>query len=147
MTRIRVSTDLPRSPEQVWDRIDDIATHVEWMADAESITFTSETTRGVGTTFDCVTKVGPIRLTDRMEITEWEPGAVMGVRHTGVVSGEGRFILEATDGGTEFVWDEQLHFPWWLGGRIGEVIGRPVLRAIWNRNLRRLEAVMTAGRA
>ena len=146
MTRIRVCTQLPGTPDQVWAQVDDIATHVEWMADAESITFTSDATQGVGTTFDCVTKVGPIRLTDRMEITEWEPGAKMGVRHTGVVSGEGRFLLRATDGGTEFVWDEQLHFPWWLGGRLGEVVGGPVLRAIWNRNLRRLHDVIVADR-
>ena len=59
------------------------------MADAESIRFLTEQTRGVGTRFECVTKVGPIRLTDRMEITEWEPGRSMGVRHDGLVTGTG----------------------------------------------------------
>lgn len=144
MTRIRVSIDLPRTPDEVWSRIQDIAGHVDWMADAESITFTSETIQGVGTTFDCVTRVGPIRLTDAMEITEWEPAEVMGVRHRGVVSGEGRFTLRAVGDGTEFVWDEELHFPWWLGGPVGESVGRPILRAIWKRNLARLHDVVTA---
>ena len=51
------------------------------MADAEVIRFLTEQTAGVGTRFECVTKVGPIRLTDEMEITEWEPGRAMGVRH------------------------------------------------------------------
>ena len=45
-------------------------------------------TRGVGTTFDCDTKIGPFRLTDRMEITEWVPNAAMGVSHVGTVTAE-----------------------------------------------------------
>ena len=43
------------------------------MADAVAIRFETEQTRGVGTKFLCDTKVGPIRLTDQMEITEWQP--------------------------------------------------------------------------
>ena len=71
--------------------------HVDWMHDAVAIRFTGEQTRGVGTRFLCDTRVGPITLVDRMEITEWEPAAVMGVRHTGIVTGSGRFTLEAID--------------------------------------------------
>ena len=42
---------------------------------------------GVGTRFECDTKIGPITLTDVMEITEWKPGKAMGVRHTGLITG------------------------------------------------------------
>ena len=42
------------------------------------------------------------------------------------------------DGGTVFSWAETLTFPGWLGGRIGELIGGPILRLIWRRNLRML---------
>jgi hypothetical protein len=79
-----------------------------------------------------------------MEITEWEPGAVMGVRHTGLVTGTGRFTIEAVgDGSTSrFTWSEELRFPWWLGGRLGEVIGgNIVMKAIWRRNLKKLRAL------
>jgi hypothetical protein len=137
VTRVRVDVVIPATADVVWDSVRDIATHVEWMADAESITFTSEQRSGVGTTFDCVTKVGPIRLVDRMEITEWEPGRTMGVRHVGLVTGDGRFFidpLDGTDGHTRFTWDERLTVPWWLGGPLAA----PVLRLIWRRNLRRL---------
>ena len=34
---------------------------------------------GVGTAFDCDTKVGPLRLTDKMTITRWDPAEAMGV--------------------------------------------------------------------
>jgi hypothetical protein len=85
-----------------------------------------------------VTKVGPVRITDRMRITEWVPGTTMGIEHRGVVTGRGRFTLHAVDAGhTEFAWTETLTFPWWMGGRAGAAAARPVLGAIWRRNLRR----------
>lgn len=140
MPRIEVTTVIAATPEQVWARIEDVATHVEWMADAEAIRFTSAQTSGVGTVFDCDTRVGPLRLTDRMAITEWAPARAMGVRHTGLVTGEGAFTLSAVDaGGTEFAWAETLRFPWWMGGPVGGAIGAPVLRRIWRRNLARLK--------
>lgn len=144
---ISVSVELDASPARVWEIVEPIERHVDWMADAETITFTSEQTRGVGTTFDCVTKVGPIRLTDVMVITEWEPERRMGVRHRGIVTGTGVFELEAIDLGrrTRFTWTERLDFPWFLGGALGEAVGGPlVMKQIWKRNLRRLAALVDA---
>lgn len=139
MGRIRVETEIEATPATVWADVEDIATHVEWMHDAEAITFTSDRTEGVGTTFDCLTRIGPIRLTDRMEITEWDPAAVMGVRHVGLVEGTGRFTLTERAGGrTRFVWEEDLVFPWWMGGPVGGVVGGWVLKQVWKRNLRLL---------
>ncbi len=82
--------------------------------------------RGVGTSFLCDTKVGPIKLVDRMEITEWVTGSTIGVRHVGLVTGSGRFTLTAIDLGrrTRFSWEESLIFPWWLGGRVGSLVDR-----------------------
>jgi hypothetical protein len=76
-----------------------------------------------------------------MTITEWVDGEAMGVEHTGVVTGRGRFTLQPNGrGGTRFSWDEDLHFPWWLGGPVGEAVGgRVVLARVWRRNLRALK--------
>jgi uncharacterized protein YndB with AHSA1/START domain len=131
---IRVSTTIPATPEAVWADVRDLASHVEWMADAEAIRFSSEQRSGVGTTFDCDTRVGPLHLTDRMEVTEWVEGEVIGVRHVGLVTGTGRFTLSAEGGGTRFTWEESLAIPWWLGGPAAAV----ALRLVWMRNLRRL---------
>ncbi len=145
MSNIRVEIELDRPPDEVWAALEQVETHVEWMADAESIRFTTEQRQGVGTTFDCVTRVGPIRLTDVMEITAWDPGRTMGVEHRGVVTGSGAFTLEPLgDSGTRFIWAEELRFPLWLGGPIGEVVGAPILKAIWKRNLARLKAMVEA---
>jgi carbon monoxide dehydrogenase subunit G len=133
---IRVTTVLLAPPARVWDDVRDLGSHVEWMADAESIRFTSDRTSGVGATFDCETRVGPLHTTDRMEVTEWDEGRVIGVRHVGLVTGTGRFTLEPDGSGTRFTWDEQLTIPWWLGGPIAS----PVLRLVWRRNLRRLRS-------
>jgi uncharacterized protein YndB with AHSA1/START domain len=138
--RIAIETEIPATPAQVWAAVEDLSTHTEWMADAETITFVTDQRSGVGTEFDCLTVVGPLRTTDRMRVTEWEPEAVMGIEHRGAVTGTGRFTLTAVPGGTRFAWAEKLRFPWWLGGPVGEVFGKPVLTLVWRRNLDRLRA-------
>lgn len=141
MTRIRVETELGAPPRIVWADVRDIGSHVEWMHDAAAITIIGDQTEGAGTTFDCLTKVGPLRLTDRMAITSWVDEVEMGVRHDGLVTGEGAFSLTPIgDDRTLFVWAERLRFPWWMGGPIGGVVGGFVLRQIWKRNLRLLRA-------
>ncbi len=147
MGRIRVSTVINASPAKVWDEVRHVERHVDWMADAESIRFHTSQRAGAGTAFDCVTKVGPIRLTDVMTITTWRDGREMGVRHEGLVTGVGRFTLSRKRRGrTRFTWDERLVFPWWMGGPVGGVVGGVVMRQIWKRNLRVLKALVEDGR-
>ncbi len=139
MATIRVTRVLDAPPAEVWEDIARLDTHVEWMNDAVSIRFTGEKRQGIGVSFECDTKVGPLKTTDRMEITEWVDRELMGVRHTGVITGEGRFTLEAVgDRQTLFAWEESLRFPWWLGGSLGAFLGAPVLRFVWHRNLKNL---------
>lgn len=143
MAGIRVGIIIEATPEQVWDVVEVVADHVDWMHDAVAIRFTSESTSGVGTTFDCDTKVGPFRLTDQMEITRWEDARVMGVRHVGIVTGTGEFTLVPVgEGRTEFIWQERLIFPWWMGGPIGAAVGGVFLRLIWKRNLKGLKGIV-----
>ena len=140
-----MSIELAASPARVWEIVEPVERHVDWMADAVAIRFTNSQTRGVGTTFDCDTKVGPIKLTDHMEITEWVPEKSMGVKHVGIVTGTGVFTIEPLGNGqySKFTWSEELTFPWWLGGPIGEVVGgNIVMKAIWRRNLKKLQALV-----
>jgi len=140
MPSIRVSVEIEATPQELWATLQQIDRHVEWMHDAVAIRFTGEQTSGVGTEFLCDTKVGPFKLVDHMTITEWEPAAEMGVRHTGIVTGEGKFTLTAVDTHTHFAWEEKLRFPWWLGGPLGAAVAGPlVLRPLWKRNLKALK--------
>ncbi len=146
MTRIRVDVTIDAPPDEVWSTLEDVEAHVEWMADAEAIRFRGDQTSGVGTEIECDTRIGPFTTTDVMRFTEWEPGRRMGVAHSGVVSGEGRFELhDLADGCTRFVWDEELSFPHRLGGPVAEALARPVIRRVWRRNLRRLKRIVESG--
>jgi uncharacterized protein YndB with AHSA1/START domain len=147
MSGIEVGIEIDATPARVWEVVEPVERHVDWMHDAVAIRFTTEQTRGTGTEFLCDTKVGPLKLVDRMEITEWVPGEVMGVRHTGIVTGSGRFTLTPIDLGrrTRFTWAEDLVFPWWMGGPIGAWVGGKIaLGPIWRRNLRNLKAIVEA---
>jgi len=146
--RLRVGIMIAASPDEVWRVIEPIDRHLDWMADAVSITFASTQRRGVGTRFDCLTRIGPFRTTDRMTVTEWDPGRAMGIEHRGVVTGRGRFRLRGRPRQrTRFTWTEQLTFPWWMGGTFGAFAAKPVLRRVWRRNLRHLKHLVEGGAA
>lgn len=138
MASIEVSIDIPQPPEVVWADVEQLETHVEWMVDAESIDFEGTAKRGVGTVMNVLTKVGPLKTVDVIRVVGWDPPHAIAVRHEGLVTGEGEFRLEKIPTGTHFVWSEVLTIPWYFGGKLGSVVAKPVLEAIWRRNLRSL---------
>ena len=139
---ISVSITIAASPDVVWAQICDIGSHVRWMEDAVAIRFTSPEHTGVGAAFDCDTKLGPLRLTDRMVVTEWDPPKALGIRHAGLVKGTGRFLLVPVASGTSFAWKEDLVFPAWMGGGLGAAAAAPLLRRVWRRNLGNLKLLV-----
>ena len=145
MARITQHVDIAAPLAIVWEAASDLATHDRWMADAESIVFRSETRSGIGTVMEVRTVVGPFRTTDVMEVTEWDEGRSIGVHHTGLVTGQGRFELAPIAGATRFTWTEELTFPIWLGGPITAFFARPVLGWIWRRNLNGLKRELEKG--
>ncbi|MGH9276750.1 MAG: SRPBCC family protein [Acidimicrobiales bacterium] len=142
MTTVKVSTFIEAPRRHVWEMVSDVGSHVVWMNDAEAIKITSPRTQGVGTTFECRTKLGPLHLTDEMEVIEWKPGRAMTIRHVGAVKGVGRFSLKARRHGTLFVWKEKLQFPLWMGGPVGAAVASPFFRHVWRKNLANLKALV-----
>ena len=58
------------------------------------------------------TRVGPVRLTDRMVVTEWDPGRALAVEHRGLVTGCGRFRSSRWPGHrARLQWRESLDVP------------------------------------
>ena len=111
------------------------------MADAVAITFRTEQRAGVGTEFECLTRIGPFTTTDVMTVTEWRPGRRDGHRAPRRRHRARPFTLHALAGGlTELCWDEELRYPWWMGGPVGERASKPVFARIWRGNLHRLRA-------
>lgn len=138
--RICVGVDIDRPRGEVWALLERIEDHVRWMADAETITFRTSRHRGLGTEFECRTRVGPLRTDDLMTVVEWDEPGVIGIVHRGLVTGSGRFTLAASPaGGTRLEWQETLRFPLRVGGPLGEFVAAPVLRRIWRGNLGRFK--------
>ena len=143
MSLLSLDVVIERDEEQVWKHLYDIASHTSWMRDAKEIRFTSAEHSGIGTTFDCVTQVGPLRTTDRMEITEWQEGRAIGVRHVGTVTGIGRFVIRSlAPDETEVTWTERLTFPKWSLPMLTSRVTRAVLHRVWTKNLQNLKQVV-----
>jgi len=139
---IEQCTSMRASPEVVWRAVEDISSHPRWMRDAVSVEFVTDRHEGVGTEFRCLTRIGPFTNRDVLKVTEWIPNSAMGIEHTGVVKGTGRFTLEPEPDGTRFCWEEVLRFPWWMGGAVGERAAKPVLHRVWRTNLRLLKEIV-----
>ena len=143
MPNITIETSIEASVSEVWAAVKDIEQHVRWMDDAVAIHFVSSKRSGVGTIFDCETRIGLLKLTDRMEITEWDEERTIGVSHEGLVSGSGKFTLSAiNDRQTRFTWDESLNFPFWMGGPFRNFFGAKILERVWIQNLKHLKKLV-----
>lgn len=136
---IRVELAIPVARDEVWSRLADLESHSSWMRDAVAVEFLGDSRTGRGTRMRVPTRVGPFRTVDVLEVTSWVEGRSIGVVHEGLVTGTGEFRLEGDDP-TSVIWEEQLEFPWWLGGRLTAFLAAPVLRWFWIGNLRRFAA-------
>ena len=136
---IRVEKSINASRDEVWSELANLATHASWMKDAVAVEFLGATQSGIGTRMRVLTRVGPFRTIDILEVTGWIEGESISVNHEGLVSGNGQFSLDGDDP-TVIVWEETLRFPWWMGGPVAAVFARPILGAIWAGNLRRFAA-------
>lgn len=143
--RVAVSVLIRAPLADVWHALADLESHTAWMADARAIAFPGGRRSGPGTVMEVDTRIGPFRLEDRLEVTEWEEPRRIAVEHLGPVGGTGRFDLAPLAGAIRFTWTEHLRFPWWLGGVVTALLARPVLTIVWRRNLGRFKAMMERG--
>lgn len=144
MTLVVASVDLALPAAEVWLELSQLERHSEWMVDAERIDFADDRRRGVGTEMIVRTRVGPFVTNDAIVVRSWIEGESIGVSHRGLVTGMGVFVLVPTVGGTKFVWLEDLSFPWYLGGAVTALFAAPVLRLIWQRNLKRFATTLVS---
>ena len=142
MAIIEISTQISATPVALWEEMRHINRHVNWMNDAVAISFLSTSTEGVGTSFTCLTKVGPFKTTDIMTITRWEEQKAMGVEHVGLVKGSGIFTITPNGNTSTITWKEQLTFPWWMLGGLGSYLASPILKIIWKKNLQNLKRIV-----
>jgi hypothetical protein len=81
--------------ERAWSLLVDWPRQGDWMP-ATTVRVAGTGSSGAGTRLRAVTGVGPLRIVDTMEITDWDPPARCVTRHTGrVLRGEGIFEIRA----------------------------------------------------
>lgn len=143
MARVRVSRVIDAPASEVWAFVADIGGHAGWQIDVRSIEFTSVRHRGVGTTYLCDTRLGPIRMGIPMTVTEWSEGKAVAVSYEGSLSGGGRITVKRRRRNrTKVTWAARVRLPWWLGGPIGALGSAQLLRIVWTANLKHLASAV-----
>lgn len=134
---MNVTVEVDAPPELVWRAAMDWTRQGEWMLGTQ-VRVTEGDGVSVGSALVAVTGVGPVGVSDSMEIVEWEPPRRCVVRHTGrMVRGLGIFEVAARDGRSVFSWSEELTLPFGVIGRLGWPLVGPVMRAGLDLSMRR----------
>lgn len=135
---ITVSVDIDAPVETVWAVVTDWESQGDWMLGTD-VKVTRGDGRSVGSEIAATTGIGPLGVTDTMEVVGWDPPHRATVKHTGrIVRGSGVFSVSEREGtgGREaatFHWSELLDLPL---GPLG-ALGWPVVRPGFALGLRR----------
>jgi polyketide cyclase/dehydrase/lipid transport protein len=127
---LTVAVDVDAPAGAVWDAVTDWPGQDRWMLGTRVRVEGPGDGRRLGARLRAVTGVGPLGVTDPMEIVEWDPPRRAVVRHLGkVVTGDGVFeVFPLGPGRAQFVWSELLDLPLGPLGRLGWPLVRPVFR-------------------
>lgn len=140
-----VVVDAPR--EETWAVISDIALQPEWMNEMKEVRLTTPGPAHVGTRGEATVRIAGISVTDPVEVTGFEPPVRFAIRHEGLFTGGGLITLQAGAGGTTTIvrWEETLVPP--LLPDLGALVLAPILRSVFQADLRRLKRLVETGSA
>ncbi|MDQ4149765.1 MAG: SRPBCC family protein [Actinomycetota bacterium] len=139
---IDVSVYIEAPPRTVWPYLVDWENLDRWMKEARDFHVTSSHREGVGVTAEATVRIAGIKTRDPISVSKWEPPATLEIQHLGWVTGSGLMKLRARGGGTELSWREILNPPWGVLGAIGLTMVKPVMRRIFDRDLRLLKKLI-----
>lgn len=140
MAFLRALVHIEAPPERVWELVAGWERQAEWMVDATSVVVLTARREGVGTRIRAVTTVAGIPVADPMEVTRWEPGRLVEVRHLGwPIRGIAWFDLRPSLTGTWFEWAEELDPPLGPLGEAGATVLRGALERMLGRSLATLK--------
>ena len=141
--RVRAEVRLPVGRSDAWQRLIQWERQPEWMVDAVSVRVAGPLRAGVGARIVVRTNVlGAPLLTDRLEVTEWDPPRRLVMTRRGFVRGLGEWRLQPAGPGTRFVWDEQIRMPIPVLGELTLLLYRPVMRRLMQRSMANLAAAL-----
>jgi uncharacterized protein YndB with AHSA1/START domain len=133
---LEMSIRIAREPGVVWPYLVDWERLNRWMLEARAVRVTGTQREGVGVEAKATVRIAGITTRDPIRVTRWEPPRVLELEHLGWVKGTGYMELSPEDDGTRVFWKETLIPPWsWLGA-VGMRVVTPVMRRIFQRDLR-----------
>ncbi len=143
--RMMVVIDAPI--ERAWAVLADIPLQPEWMHEMKEVRLTTPGPTRVGTRGEATVRIFGIRVTDPVEVVEFEPPTRFAIRHEGLFTGGGVITLErGADGTTTIVsWDETLVPP--ILPDLASLLQAPVLREIFQADLHRFRRLVETGSA
>ena len=122
---------VPVAPEVLWGTLLRWEVQARWMKDADSVRVLSAHRTGVGVRIAVRTRVLSVPLlTERLEVTGWEPPRRLVLAHRSFVRGVGTWSLEPEGSGTRFTWTEELSLPIPVLGEAALLLYRPFLRRL-----------------
>ncbi len=137
--RIVSGVEIAVTIEVLWRYLIDFEDQPRWMKDAIEIRVKQRSEEVVGTVFETLTKVGPLKTIDVMKVVGVIENKMIEIEHQGLIGGRGFFeVHDFTPGNSLFYWIEELTFPWHLGGPVAEQLAGVVLRQIFQRDLNNL---------
>jgi hypothetical protein len=141
--RVSAQTELAPPPGEAWRRLLAWEDQTAWMRDAYSVRVLTSHREGVGAIVAVRTSVlGVPLLTDRLEVTLWDPPRRLVMAHRGLVRGVGEWLLEPARHGTRFTWTEELRLPVPLLGELVLLAYRPFMRRLMRGSLANLRAML-----
>ena len=144
---LEMSATIAAPPEVVWHLVTDWERQGDWMLEASDFVVVSDQREGVGVEAEATVKIAGISTRDRIRVVGWEPNHRLAIRHLGWVTGYGEIFLTPSGPGRSHVfWREELYPPWGLLGAVGLTLSRPIMKRIFERDVRVL-ARLAAGAA
>ena len=111
MPSIRKSIEISASPENVFNYVTNPSTQPEWIKFIQAVEITSGDGRSMGTTDQCVFKLGPRAQTLDAVWTEYDPPRSFARKATSGLEMDGRMTFQSQDDGTHVEWTIQYKPP------------------------------------
>ena len=144
---LRMLVVVDASPEETWAVVSDIPLQPEWMREMREVHQTTPGPVHAGTRGEATVRIAGISVTDRVEVTAFEPPTRFAIRHDGLFTGRGLITLEPGAGGITTIvrWEETLVPP--VFPALGALVLAPVLRSVFQADLHRLRRLVETGSA
>ncbi len=132
--RVQVEELLPCPPEEAWAILLAWERQADWMLDADRVEVVGERREGTGVRLSVRTRIlGLPAFAEPMEVVGWDPPRRLVLRHGAIVAGEGTWSLDRDQGGTRFVWVEDVRLRVPLVGELAARVYAPILRRLMQR--------------